>query len=216
MVLKFLKNTFMKSTFKKITLVFAFCIPSILFAQNSFFNLRLLAGANFTQIDGDSYGGFNKLGGQLGLGVETRLKRGKSFNFALDATLTQKGSRFISRDDQGQVLQEYTMALIMAEVPVLINYHFSKFFIEAGPAVSFMLSAKEKDANGELPGRADFNFIEISGNIGFGVSINKRNSFTARFSKSISPVRTSPVNQKYTVASGEFSKALHIIYRHHF
>jgi len=206
----------MKNSNKILVLIICCFTVSIIKAQNRFFQGRFIAGVNFTQVDGDSFGGFNKLGGQLGVGVQTNLKRGQHFSFSLDVTLNQKGSHFVSKDQSGQVLLEYKMALIMAEVPVLVSYHFSKFYLEAGPAISYMLSAKEKDANGELTRRPEFNAIEVSGIISFGIEVGKHSDFIARFSKSITPVRSSDVQGRYTVASGEYNRALHIIYRYRF
>ena len=216
MALKFLKKNFMKNLSRLTIILVGIISVNTLFAQKGFFQGRIIAGVNFTQVDGDSFGGFNKLGGQLGVGVQTTKSKGQHFSFSIDATITQKGSHYVSKDQSGQVLLEYKMALLMTEVPMLLSYHFSKFYIEAGPGFSYLLSAKEKDANGELNNRPEFNKLEVSGIVGFGVEVSKHSDFVARFSKSISPIRSSDVQGRYRVAGGEYNRALHLIYRYRF
>lgn len=107
-------------------------------AQN--FNAMLIAGMNASQVNGDSLIGFNKVGLQIGAGIESKFspKTGIRFEFLY----TQKGSSSVN-DSASIALEPFRLRLNYVEVPVYIFYQASKKLnVEAGASLGLLLNAK--------------------------------------------------------------------------
>lgn len=104
-----------------------------------------VGGANFSQIDGDNYKGFDKAGLNLGGIVYT------SFSSELAASIeilyTQRGAygkEAIDNGEKGIFVSNYRAQLTYAEVPVLINYFFpGKNHIGAGFSYARLVRSSE-------------------------------------------------------------------------
>ncbi len=83
------------------------------------FDASVLAGFNMSQIDGDNLAGYNKLGVNAGLGVDTRIN--DYFGLGLELLYVQKGSR--SSSSQMAAGQSVKLSTTYAEIPVLFRYH---------------------------------------------------------------------------------------------
>lgn len=88
------------------------------------FSVGLLAGANFCQVDGDSYAGYYKTGANFGGIGYARLYRHLALSFEL--LYSQKGARsngirFSPIDSTTQIIK-YGISLKYAEIPLMINY----------------------------------------------------------------------------------------------
>ncbi len=88
------------------------------------FSVGVVAGANFTQIDGDSYAGYHKIGANFGGIGYARLYRHVALSFEM--LYSQKGA--LSNDvryspiDSSTLITRYDVALNYAEIPIMINY----------------------------------------------------------------------------------------------
>ncbi len=100
----------------------------------------IVAGANFTQVDGDNYYGFNKIG--LNAGPIVHVNLNPTWSISLELLYNQKGAR--SKPDPN-VPNTYKLVMDYAEVPVLINYNDkNRLLFHAGLAYGRLVNTKEE------------------------------------------------------------------------
>ena len=139
----------------------------------------LVGGLNFTQVDGDGYRGYNKIG--YSGGAIIYLPFGYMENMPIEGTLalsmeisfTQKGSKGKDPIPNTGVLSQ-DIKLQYAEVPILLNFFRGsrKSGFGAGFSVGYLATSEELIDNGSgtvlknaLPFKKfDFNFV-LAGNI---------------------------------------------------
>jgi hypothetical protein len=137
-------------------LFFACCLP--LSAQR--FHAGFTVGAIASQVSGDRLAGYHKPGFEAGGLVSTALS--EKFDLSFQIVYIQKGSRKNVNLEAGDA-SYYRMRLAYAEVPVQVQYNFSRRFrFEAGLALGFLLSSHEEDESGGIPGRKEFKPYELS------------------------------------------------------
>ncbi len=158
----------------------------------------LLVGTNFSQVDGDAYAGYHKVGFNVGGIVYTRFT--EHLAASLEILFSQKGARGNQPQRLGNTdtfLTDYRINLNYAEVPIMLNYfdrrrsHFG-----AGFSYSQLISGEEvigitrSNQQGEVDASAypfrksDVNFL-LSGNL----HLTKGLFLNARFQYSLFPVR---------------------------
>lgn len=153
----------------------------------------LLGGASFTQVDGDAYAGYNKVGINAGGIIYARLA--EHIAASIEILYSEKGARgtFDKPISQDTVMTDYRIRLRYAEVPIQLNYfdrrrsHFG-----AGFSYSQLITGEEEigtnfgplDATGYPFRKFDVNFL-LTGNLHLvkGLLLN------ARFQYSLFPVR---------------------------
>jgi len=98
----------------------------------------LIAGANFSQVDGDYYAGYHKIAANVGGIVYAQLK--KHVALSMEILYSQKGSKSNepqpSPGNAAVVVLKYGINANYAEIPVMINY-FDKRKSHAGIGVSY-------------------------------------------------------------------------------
>jgi len=127
---------------KRLQLTIAVLIFSVgvCFAQP--FKGGVAAGLVGSQVDGDTYSGYDKLGGYVGFWV--RLDLNERSSLQTEISYCGKGSHYIPpKDDPDPVY--YLMRLDYIEMPFLYQYHFrNKFTVEAGPSICYLLHSYEE------------------------------------------------------------------------
>ncbi len=128
-------------------------IPSFVTAQedNSYFSGEktfyggLLLGANASQIDGDGFSGYHKLGLNVGATVYWHFIPKVGVN--LELLYSQKGSRGVHQSESpyfGAYFEQYRIHLNYVEVPLIVNYFISqKYHIGVGASYNALVSHKE-------------------------------------------------------------------------
>lgn len=110
----------------------------------------LTLGGNFTQVDGDNFAGYNKVGINAGVVVFARL--GERVAAGMELLYSQKGSRSTKArlaNDQSTVLVNYRIRLNYAEVPLTLNYFDNKKnHFGGGIAYAQLFSSKETYQDG--------------------------------------------------------------------
>ena len=155
----------------------------------------IVGGVNFTQLDGDNYAGYHKVGFNGGGIVYARFD--EHLAASIEILYSQKGAR--SHKEQqvaGAYIHNYYVNLNYAEVPLQLCYfdrrrsHFG-----AGFSISRLVSVKE-EGEASTPGfpptdfsqypfkKMDYNFI-----IGGNLHLIKGLFLNARFQYSLVPVR---------------------------
>lgn len=93
--------------------------PLFTFAQT--FKAGIAGGVNFTQIDGDNIGGYNKFGANVGFLSEIPFS--DRWAVGLELLYTQKGSRAVVTANN---LRNFKINMDYAEIPVLVKFHDKK------------------------------------------------------------------------------------------
>lgn len=150
------------------------------------FKAGLKAGIATSQVEGDTYGGFDKFGFDGGATLQAKVNEKWAAQFEI--LFVQKGSKHVGDANKGD-LSFYLMELNYLEVPLLLQYKQKKFTFEIGPGVGYLISAKEFDFNGDIYNPIPFNHTEVSANLGINYQIYKNFGITWRFTNSILPIR---------------------------
>jgi len=170
--------------------VFILILFTIVFAsrgQNQF-RAGLKAGLSTSQVEGDTYGGFNQYGFDGGGSLNGKINDKWSAQFEI--LFVQKGSKHVGDAAKGD-LSYYYMRLNYIEVPLLLQYKQKKFTFEIGPGIGYLISAKEFDdpytqiSNPVVP----FYTTEVSGNLGINYQIYKNLGINWRYTNSLLPIR---------------------------
>lgn len=176
-------------------LVFILCTHGVLQAQQDdderLFWGGLTFGANYTQVDGDNFAGYHKVGIHGGACLFINL--GKPVVLGMELLYTQKGARAGQSqlpklsNDKSTVIVDYKIHLNYAEVPLILHlFDEKKNNFGAGLSAAYLGSSKEifKDGNGAVyeqeaklyPFRKiDLNFVANAGaHIWKGLGVNLR------------------------------------------
>lgn len=143
------------------------------------------AGLCASQINGDGYGGYNKLNANVGLGVFTPIN--DRFRFQMEIGYCGKGSRKRPSDDDPT---SYRISAHYVDIPLLLRFDVWKFEFEAGICNGIFLFHTEDDQFGRVPDAQEqwtFNRYEIAGNVGIYVPVTPKWQVNARFHYSILP-----------------------------
>lgn len=179
----------MKRYFLLILSFISFSIP--LLSQN--FNGGVLLGADVSQLDGDNYGGYNKIG-LLGGGFVS-LDVSDHSSFQLEMEYIQKGSRI----DSGA--NTFLFRFHYLEIPLLYQYSIGKrFSLEAGPAADVLLGSREESDGGEPPIRIPLRKITLAGIYGGSYFLTPHLKVNIRVNYSLLSIRET--GSKYTYPPG--------------
>ena len=110
----------------------------------------LVGGLNFTQVDGDNFAGYHKVGFNAGAIVYARLD--EHVAASMELLFSQKGSRSTLTQGilNGVYITDYKIKLNYAEVPILINY-FDKHHSHFGGGLSFGQLASSSESITTVP-----------------------------------------------------------------
>ena len=170
-------------------------------AQGSFyeqdpkvFNGGLIMGLNFTQVDGDTYFGYHKVG--LNAGGVVYVHFTPFFGASMELLYSQKGSRGETVTESpsiGTYVTKYFMNVNYVEVPLTLHLVSHKFDLEAGASYALLISSKEWVLSDQPvnvdPVHNKFNSSDIDYVFGLGREIYKRLFANIRFQYSITSIR---------------------------
>ncbi len=141
------------------------------------------AGVNFSQVDGDNYAGFNKIG--LNAGPLVHINFNANWSLSLEIDYSQKGSK--TKPDPNNY-NTFIMQLHYVEVPALINYNDKNRLIFQAGAAYGRLFYSYAEASG-IPFEGTYENDEISYVIGgtfllgelkhWGVNVRYQGSVTS-------------------------------------
>lgn len=170
---------------KKIILsIFFISLLSLTYAQK--FNGGVMIGMAASQVAGDTYSGFNKVGPIGGFFVNLQPTHRSSFQ--AEIYYVQKGSRK-SADYAVDDYESYLLRLNYVELPILYQYHIGWFHIEAGPSVAFLMSGYE-EADGVENTLNDFSKATFQLNLGVVFTVAKNWKLGIRTNNSFTNLRT--------------------------
>ncbi len=149
------------------------------------FKAGITGGTIFSQIDGDNYAGFNKLG--LTFGGYAARQINENWLAQFEIIYSNKGS-YKRAHEASADYTIYKASLHYIEVPLFIRFYVKQFSFDGGAAYGVLLSAKEEDQYGEFEGNP-FEDHEWSTIIGVNYQISKRIYAGFRWGYSIGRVR---------------------------
>ena len=192
-------------------------------ATESVFGLSAVVGVNASQVDGDNFTGYDKVGFVAGLKGITRLN--DHFEAHVELLFSQKGSKFESEASSRQGTKDRAIHLNYAEIPIMLAYRTApginggRMRLEAGIAVSRLLDAnideptigseREFDFENikEDFNSTDFNVV-IGGHVEFGNHIGIGLRYTGALSKFYE--NPNPVNSGSNTETVEFLRNYHL------
>jgi hypothetical protein len=125
--------------------------------QDNLFYGGIVAGVNYTQVDGDNFAGYRKVGLNTGLYVAAKL--GEHIHSSLELLYSQRGARAGGNqlpklaNDQSTVLTGYRIWLDYIEIPIIFNYSdakFNQFGLGASYGQLFRSKETYRDQNGKV------------------------------------------------------------------
>jgi hypothetical protein len=151
------------------------------------FHGGLVFGITASQVDGDSYSGYDKLGLQGGVYVSTEI------NDYLDARMeiiyNSRGARSAASEDN---TGSYLLRLQYIDLPVMAAFNIKQYgAIELGLVPGYLFSVSGEDDLGELPEEAlvDFHKFDLDILLGANFNITQKFSVNFRYCYSIFSIR---------------------------
>lgn len=194
---------------KNLLLSFLF-LPLAFHANAQHFKAGLTVGLAATQVDGDSHGGYNKVGPIAGFWVQRNMS--SSWFGRLEFRYIQKGSYAKSENDGGSTF--YRIRLNYFELPVFAGYKFiNGITVLGGVSVGYLAQAQEMDESGSFPSEdiSYFRKYEVAGIAGFEYNYSERWAFGTFFSYSIFPIRPYNDNISYRLNYGQYNRVIEFV-----
>lgn len=174
--------------FKKIILPFLLLFIS--FASTAqVFKVGLIAGLSGSQIEGDGYAGYKKLGFIAGGFVNTDVS--EKWTTQMEMYFINKGSFKGARPDRGDY-KKFSLNLNYIEVPIALQYKYHQFKFEIGPYLAKFLNSKYEDEFGERKnpfGNYPIRSFDFGGFVGINFALTERFIFNLRSKNSLIPIR---------------------------
>jgi opacity protein-like surface antigen len=152
----------------------------------------ILIGLPASQIDGDTYSGYKKLGYYFGIGINRQLSRIIDAEF--DIVFVQKGVRAnwaLDSATRNSLNNHFSLIrLNYVEIPLAIRFHYKKFRWEGGSYFSYLIKNPPYDES-EIGMIIDPNFknTDIGFLIGMGYKWKPNLLVNLRFEYSYIPIR---------------------------
>jgi hypothetical protein len=173
------------------------------------FNGGLIFGANFTQVDGDTYSGYNKIG--INAGGVVYVHFNSFFGVSMELLYSQKGSRGMTDESSvalGEYIGRYGINVNYAEVPLLLHgitkVYNRKMDFEGGASYGRLINSSEWVVADQPvvinPIQNRFNNIDLNYIIGASIQLYKKWYVDGRFQYSIIPIRPTdrvPIGYSY-------------------
>jgi hypothetical protein len=192
---------------KLTTFIFILIATCVQAQEENVFKPHIYIGVVTSQVGGDRYAGFNKLGFQGGLGVKTKFS--ETIGLGMDIGYIQKGSRKVARPKVND-FSFYRMSIHYVELPVYMTYYQDRFSFDVGLSVAFLLKSSEETEVGfaSEDDFGPFNDLDFSFLLGFEYDLNDRWKFQTRFSNSFIPFRDFEGDPIGPIQAGQYHSVL--------
>ena len=185
---------------KKICFAVWFLILMLLGAKTTVaqsFNAGLIAGATFSQVDGDSYFGYHQLGWTAGAYVNLPVE--EHFALQMELKYSLLGAHSSTKEVVEYYYNPYSLRLHYAEIPLMLQYNFGALRVggryldfitlEAGASIDVRLRATEDVDSDYQVTTSRWSPLSATANVGLHVAFNDYLGMGARFMYSIAPCR---------------------------
>ena len=177
------------SQMKNVFLLFWLLIlSSTVLAQS--FGAQLALGANFSQVDGDQLGGYNKLGANVGVQINREIN--DIWQAAFEMRYSMKGAKKVIDPDAPPTFS-LKLNYQYIEVPLLVKYtRFDKITVYGGPSVGVNIVSKREE-NGIESEVDELDFLEFGLNLGGTYHLTEKIGIDLRHSYSLLSVTDNSV-----------------------
>jgi hypothetical protein len=166
----------------------------------------LILGMTASQVDGDNYSGFDKIGLTSGAYIQKELTNKSALKMEL--RYTQRGA-YKKQEEQNPGI--YKLGLHYAELPIMFIYSMSdEVHIEAGFSPEIYLFHKEENEDGEFREEdyPKFHRFGLGSNAGIMYKVGKNIFIGARYTYSAIPIREHASGNTYLLNRGQYSNSL--------
>lgn len=169
---------------------FLLFILILLYCSRSFsqaFHGGVLAGITASQVDGDSYAGFDKLGFQGGVFIITPITHG--IDARMEIKFTSRGAKNPASEDNTGF---YKLGLFYIDLPVLAAIKVKQLgSIEFGLIPGYLFAATGEDDYGKIPAESlvDFHKFDLGTLLGISFNVSEKIALNLRYSYSILSIR---------------------------
>jgi hypothetical protein len=172
------------------------------------FHGGLILGMNAAQVDGDTYGGYRKVGINAGGVVYANFS--PEWGMSVELLYSQKGAKGISSEQSniGSYFMKYTIGLNYVELPVMLHfYRTPRIHIGAGASYNQLISSKEyiDDLNATInfdSNEYPFKKFNVDGLVSVSYVLYKGLLANVRFQYSLTTIR-----EAYNAPMGITSRA---------
>mgnify|MGYP001977432331 FL=1 len=166
-------------------IIYSFLLScSMSYAQD--FGAQLLVGANFSQVDGDQFAGYNKLGVNAGIQINRPIN--SDWESAFEIRYSMKGSKKVI-DPEGPPTETIDLNYHYLEVPFLVKYLGWEKIEPYGGLSLGVNTFNERDENGRKTKVDRLKKTEIGFHLGGSYALNKRTNIDLRHSYSLFSIR---------------------------
>ena len=200
---------------KRFSILIFLLITTSMMVFSQRFEGGVMAGLNASQVDGDTYTGYNKPGIVAGGYVLSNFTR--NVFAGMELKLSQKGSR---KNPNAKTADQntYIMRLDYIELPVYLGVRTSeRISVMAGLTSSYLFSGTEYNNYGKFAeeDQHPFNDFDIQGMLGFRFQLTNRLYVDLRGAYSVLPIRDQPGTPLWYWKSNQFNNLLSttVLYR---
>lgn len=170
------------------------------------FHGGVLIGLTGSQIDGDSYGGYNKLGFQAGGFVQRQFTQ--RIGMQMELKYIGKGATRKTTMDDPSI---YNVSLNYIELPLLFEFRISQLFgAETGVAASYLFASSNNLGLGDEAPDPPFKKVDFPFNLGGYYFFNEHFSLNVKYSYSLVPIRGVRYSEGTFRSGGQFNHQLNI------
>ena len=174
------------------------------------------AGLTASQVDGDTYAGYNKLGITAGGYISRNLGRSRNAGWKAELRYIQKGA---FKKTSLENPDYYRLTIHYVEIPLLYTYVFhDKIQMEGGLSPDVYLSHKEEDEYSVIPADEGpgYHRFGLNAIAGAGYWITEQILLGIRYSYSVIPMRDHASGQTYLLNRGQYNNVLGFSMYYHF
>jgi hypothetical protein len=192
---------------KKSILIIGFLFAGFFISAQEF-NAGVYGGLVMSQLDGDTYNGYNKLG-FTGGGYVNRFVS-KKLGYQMGLRYINKGSKHAD----SEAGEYYKSVLQYIETPITLRYFIRKNIdLEGGLAFGYLVkSMEDTDGNGLMEPNPSFNKFEWSALAGISYHWTKKLSVGAFFNYSIIPVRPYSSGYSRFMDRGQYNNVIMLVF----
>ena len=151
------------------------------------FKAGVILGVSGSQVEGDGYGGYDKIG--LIAGGFTNAELTEKWSTQFEIYFINKGSLKAAQPDKGDY-SHFNLNINYIEIPLSLRYKHKKFMLELGLYGSKFLSYHLEDQNGERTiNQYPFKSFDFGGLAGLYYQLDDHFLFNLRSKNSILPIR---------------------------
>jgi hypothetical protein len=172
----------------------------------------LIVGMNASQVDGDTYAGYNKIGFTVGAYTYTSLSR--MTDIQLEIKYTGKGARKKTTEYDPS---KFVNQLNYIEIPIILRFKTgSRIDFEGGLAYGYLFNNTMKDDYNTEKIEGLFNTSDFSGLVGILYKMNEKISLSMRASYSLLTIRDDLQSIPYLKSRGVYNNVLTIAFYYKF